>query len=121
MSASADATDSVDIPNQEEFKNLIVRPGEICHQSCTWDTSKRIKVHTAKSVRTHPAKKDIRHETESSSPENLADSNTGDLELLDEQCNVTTFIIGAAKVWDSSQPMPPPSRFVRRDFRQDFH
>ncbi len=112
-----DSTHISEMPNQDEFKNLIVEPSDIRHQSCAWEASKKIKVlakQTSKPQSGDCSEKDSWHESEfklapgaDSSPMDKSDS-------LDDECEIITFIIGATSLRDTSKPMPPPSRFVRR-------
>ena len=109
-----------DMPNQEEFKNLMVEPADI-RQSCnSWETSKKIKVHskqTSKEPIGNNPELGEQQELESDSASNLNLANSDSIEHLessDDHCEIITFMIGGASVRDSSKPMPPPSRFVRK-------
>ena len=115
-----------DMPNQEEFKNLIVEPADIRTQSCSWESSKRIEVHVIKTALKQQAddctkQGDLgrRDKSESSSSATPASSNSIDTpESLDYECEVITFVIGATNVWDPSKPMPRPQRYVRKGVPQ---
>ena len=118
-----------DMPNQEEFKNLMVEPSDIRPQSCSWETPQRvIEVPLSKQAVVNSEKQQTRgstgptnmHGSKSTSRQALNLLNSKDEpESLDIECDVITFVINAANVRDKSKPMPPPSRFVRKgDSRQ---
>jgi hypothetical protein len=107
-----------DTPNQEEFKNLIVEPADIRPRNRSWDTSRReIVVHVSKKAKqqTEVCTEYESDPRDSKPPFDLADSNGKDDQGSPEadECEIITFIIGAANR-DTSKPMPPPTRFVRK-------
>ena len=111
------------MPNQEEFKNLTVHPSDICARSSNWETSKKLKPHlsdkcTLKQPIANCSEPTIYSEKIATTTTSDRDEHnqTGSLESPDDECEIITFIIGAARIHDTSKPMPPPSRFVRKGF-----
>ncbi len=113
-------TRTTDMPNQEEFMNLMVEPADIRSQSCNWETSKRvIEVQLSKQSPKHQIETCEHwanlHESESLSANKIDDSISEDTSELDDvEFKVITFVIGAANERDTSKPSPPPSKFVRK-------
>jgi hypothetical protein len=114
-----------EMPNQEEFKKLAVEPEDICPQSSEWEESKRFKLyHSGSQSMKHPIEGSSEQQiclkekaaTEPAHPDDQIAS--GKRQSLDDECEVITFIIGAASLSDTiSMPMPPPSRFIRKQDR----
>ncbi len=112
-----------EMPNQDDFKFLILEPADICAQSSSWESSKRMKIHgidknTPKELMEASSEQPIR-------PGKIAATvtfdreernRTGDLEPLDGEIEFITFAIGATRMHDPSKPMPPPSRFSRKGY-----
>ncbi len=114
-----------EMPNQEEFKNLTVDPADIGAQnSGSWEASKRIKVHCSdKNAHKQPTETSSEQQLSRVSPREIAATITlrreeknqsEELESSDGECEIITFMIGAARLHDASKLMPPPSRFVRK-------
>jgi hypothetical protein len=109
-----------EMPNQEEFKNLTVEPEDIRPQSSNWETSKRLKIHPSEPNTTkYPIGESSEqpvcsNEEAAIEPTDRVERNQSvELRSPDDECEVITFIIGAASLHDASNPMPPPRRFVR--------
>jgi hypothetical protein len=101
------------LPDQEQFQNLMVDPSEIRHQSSGWESSKRIRGHKDGKFSDHKEEvhvdlvvNDVKVEGASKSVDDSADQSNC-IEIVE-------FFLGSSQVRDPSQPIPPPSRFVRR-------
>jgi hypothetical protein len=113
-----------EMPNQEEFRNLIVDPADVCAQnSGGWEPSKKIRVHcTDKNTPEQPTDQGVEQQicpsekvaTTISNQENK--KQLDEVESSDDECEIITFMIGATRMHDTSKPMPPPTRFVRKGY-----
>ena len=100
------------MPDQDQFMNLMVEPTDVGHQSCSWESSKRIKTNT-------PSKISDTAEMDSCEPSTRVPADLDSCSPLaedfsDANCEIIVFMLGAVKVHDPSQPLPAPSRFVRK-------
>ena len=101
------------LPDQEHFENLTVVPtGAGQQQFSKWECSKRAKTS---SVRTLPStcedSEQCAHTIEL--PSTTETSLTPSDKENDDDFTVVIFVLGGMTVRDPSQPMPPPSRYVR--------
>ena len=108
------------MPDQQDFHIFKVDPEDLGEHSRMWETCKRFKshAHIKESCNCHknpekqiPANK--------GGPSVLNKSNRFETALQnknesDDDCEVITFVLGATQIRDLSQPMPPPTRFVRK-------
>jgi hypothetical protein len=113
-----------EMPNQEEFKNLAVNPADICSRSSSWEASKRFKVPLSDQYTLKQPMEIFNCSEHEICSEKVATTTTADRDRQnqtgalaaspDDECEIITFIIGAASIRDTSTPMPPPARFVRK-------
>jgi hypothetical protein len=91
--------------DQEEFRNLMVDPAEISHQSSGWETLKcasKVPVSAKMSVLDGP-----KNFEESKSAMTGEERSAANVEIIE-------FVLVSMDVRDPSIPIPPPSRFQRK-------
>jgi hypothetical protein len=115
-----------DMEDQTEFKILILDPEDIQQQSNAWETCKRSKASAldchfpATSVQCGKLKEcaamendDVKSDIEIIDTADNVKAPNDEQEHLDGEIEVITFFLGSAHLRNPSEPLPPPSRFVR--------
>jgi hypothetical protein len=115
-----------ELPNQDDFMKSIVEPADICAQYSSWESSKRIKIcGTDKNtsfqeqllIEPSSEQQILPLEIAATVPSDREEQNrSGESQSPDGEIDFITFVIGTTRMHDPSNPMPPPSRYVRKGY-----